>query len=79
MAGLARQTNGLWMSQLARKFSDVAEGSLADKWDLTHDRDPWLTAEFLEARETIAMHWVEEPLSLDLNAHAGRAPRTIKE
>lgn len=79
MARLARQTNGLWMSQVARNLTDVTEGFLVGKRYLNHDRDPFFTAEFLEARETIAMQWVKEPLSLDLIAHAGRASRTIKE
>ena len=48
IAGLARQANGLWMSQAARNLSDAAESSMVGKRYLIHDRDPLFTAEFLE-------------------------------
>jgi putative transposase len=38
VAGLARQANGLWMSQVARNLSDTEEGFLASKTYLIHDR-----------------------------------------
>jgi len=47
IAGLARQVNGLWMSQVTRNLSDAAEGFLVGKHYLIHDRDPLFTAEFL--------------------------------
>jgi len=47
IAGLARQANGLWMSQVARNLTDAAEGFLVGKSYLIHDRDPLFTAEFL--------------------------------
>ena len=37
IAGLARQANGLWMSQVARNLSDAAEGFLVGKRFLIHD------------------------------------------
>lgn len=80
MAGLARQANGLWMSQVARNLSDVGEGFLIGKRYLIHDRDPLFAAEFLE---TLAMSGVQSlklpPCSPNLNAHAERFVRTIKE
>src|SRR5882724_3441185 len=48
IGGLARQVNGLWMSQVARNLTDAAEGFLVGKRYLIHDRDPFFTAEFLE-------------------------------
>jgi hypothetical protein len=45
---LARQTNGLRMSQVARNLSDATDGFLAGKRYLIHDRDPLYTVEFLE-------------------------------
>ena len=40
IARIARQANGLWMSQIARYLSDTAEGFLMGKRYLIHDRDP---------------------------------------
>ena len=80
IAGLARQANGLWMSQVARNLTDAAEGFLVGKRYLIHDRDPLFTAEFLE---TLAASGVQSaklpPDSPNLNAHAERFVRTIEE
>ena len=43
IAGVAREANGLWMSQVARNLSDAAEGFLIGKRYLIHDRDPLFT------------------------------------
>jgi putative transposase len=48
IAGVTREANGLWMSQVARNLSDAAEGFLIGKRYLIHDRDPLFTQEFLE-------------------------------
>ena len=40
IAGVTRGANGLWMSQVARNLSDVAEGFLTGKRYLIHDWDP---------------------------------------
>jgi putative transposase len=45
--GMAATVNGLWMSQIGRKVTDVVEGILLGKRYLIHDRDPLFTAEFL--------------------------------
>jgi putative transposase len=80
IAGLARQANGLWMSQVARNLSDDAEGFLVGKRYLIHDRDPLFTAEFLETLGTSGVQSVKlPPRSPNLNAHAERFVRTIKE
>jgi putative transposase len=80
IAGLARQANGLWMSQVARNLCDAAEGFLVGKRYLIHDRDPLFTAEFLKTVETSGVKSVKlPPRSPNLNAHAERFVRTIKE
>jgi transposase InsO family protein len=79
-AGLARQANGLWMSQIARNLSDSAEGFLLGKRYLIHDRDPLFTAEFLNTLGTSGVQSVMlPPRSPNLNAYAERFVRTIKE
>ena len=40
IAGVAREVNGLGMSQVARNLSDAAEGFLIGKRYLIHDRGP---------------------------------------
>ena len=80
IAGLARQADGLWMSQVARNLSDAAEGFLVGKRYLIHDRDPLFTAEFMETLGTCGVQSVKlPPRSPNLNAHAERFVRTIKE
>jgi len=80
IAGLAKRANGLWMSQVARKLSDAAEGFLLGKRYLIHDRDPLFRAEFLETLGTSGVKSVKlPPRSPNLNAHAERFVRTIKE
>ena len=80
IAGVARQANGLWMSQVARNLTDAGEGFLVGKRYLIHDRDPLFTAEF---QATLAASGVQSvklpPRSPNLNAHAERFVRTIKE
>jgi transposase InsO family protein len=80
IAGLARQATGLWMSQVARNLTDAAEGFLVGKRYLIHDRDPLFTAEFLETLAASGVQSVKLPRrSPNLNAHAERFVRTIKE
>jgi transposase InsO family protein len=80
IAGVARQANGLWMSQVARNLSDAEEGFLVGKRYLIHDRDPLFTAEFLETVETGGVKPVKlPPSSPNLNAQPERFVRTIKE
>ena len=80
IAGIAPLANGLWMSQIARNVTDPEQGILLGKRYLIHDRDPLFTAEFLK---TIADAGVESvklpPRSPNLNAHAERFVRSIRE
>jgi len=80
IGGVARQAKGLWMSQVARNLSDAEEGFLIGKRYLIHDRDPLFTAEFLEILKATGVQSVKlPPRSPNLNAHAERFVRTIKE
>jgi len=80
IGGLARQANGLWINQVARNLNDDEEGFLVGKRYLIHDRDPLFTAEFLEILGTSGVKSVKlPPRSPNLNAHAERFVRTIKE
>ncbi|HMD87194.1 MAG TPA: integrase core domain-containing protein [Terriglobia bacterium] len=80
IAGRARQANGLWMSQVARNLPDATEGFLVGKRYLIHDRDPLFTAEFLAILAASGVQSVKlPPWSPNLNAHAERFVRTIKE
>ncbi len=80
VAGLATKANGFWMSQVARNLSDAAEGFLLGKRYLIHDRDPLFTTEFLETLKISGVELVKlSPRSPNLNAHAERFVRTIKE
>jgi putative transposase len=80
IAGLSRQADGLWMSQVARNLADAAEGFLIGKRYMIHDRDPLFTAEFLDILGTSGVQSVKlPPRSPNLNAHAERFVRTIKE
>ena len=80
IAGMARAANGLWMSQIARNLTDVDAGILTGKRYLIHDRDPLFTAEFLHVIADAGVKSVKlPPRSPNLNAHAERFVRTIKE
>lgn len=80
IAGTAPVVNGLWLSQVARNLTDAVDGVLAGKKYLIHDRDPLFTAEFLKTLEAAGVKSVKlPPRSPNLNAHAERFVRTIKE
>ena len=80
IAGVGAQVNGLWMTQMARNLSDATDGFLIGKRYLIHDRDPLFTAEFLETLEISGMKPVKlPPRAPNLNPHAERFVRTIKE
>jgi putative transposase len=80
IAGVTREANGLWMTQVARNLSDAAEGFLIGKRYLIHDRDPLFTAEFLKTIQASGIESVKLPVrSPNLNAYAERFVRTIKE
>jgi putative transposase len=69
VAGMASSTNGLWMSQIGRNLTDSADGILAGKRYLIHDRDPLFTIEFLNMmRESGVRSVTLPPRSPNLNA-----------
>jgi putative transposase len=80
IAGVTRDANGIWMSQVALNLSDAAEGFLVGKRYLIHDRDPLFTEEFSKIIEVSGIKTMKlPPSSPNLNAHAERFVRTIKE
>jgi len=80
IAGIGAVANGLWMSQIGRNVTDADQGILMGKRYLIHDRDPLLTAEFLNQLAGAGVQSVKlPPRSPNLNAHAERFVRTIKQ
>jgi transposase InsO family protein len=80
IAGIASTANGLWMAQSGRNLTDAVDGILKGKRYLIHDRDPRFTSEFLRlVGETGVASVKLPPRSPNLNAHAERFVRTIKE
>lgn len=80
IAGIAAVANGLWMRQIGRNLTDAVDGILKGKRHLIHDRDPLFTAEFLDMVAEVAVRSAKlPPRSPNLNAHAERFVRTIKE
>ena len=80
IAGIARTANGLWMSQIGRNLTDAVDGILNGKRYLIHDRDPLFTTEFLNMVADFDVESVRlPPRSPNLNAHAERFVRSIKE
>jgi hypothetical protein len=68
------------MSQIGRNLTDAVEGILRDKRYLIHDRDPLFTTEFLTMLAAVGVKSVKlPPRSPNLNPHAERFVRTIKE
>ena len=80
IAGIASSADGLWMSQIGRNLTDAVDGLLKGKRYLIHDRDPLFTTEFLNmlAEGGVASVTIP-PRSPNLNAHAERFVRSIKE
>src|SRR5215469_2282620 len=62
IAGVTRDANGLWMSQVARNLSDAAEGFLIGKRYLIHDHDPLFTEEFAKIIRASGVKSVKLPL-----------------
>lgn len=80
IAGVASAASGLWMNQIGRNLTDENDGILNGKRYLIHDRDPLFTAEFLNLVGSVGVKSVKlPPRSPNLNAHAERFVRTIKE
>ena len=80
IAGVAAAANRFWMTQIGRNVSDAVGGIFTGKRYLIHDRDPLFTAEFLKMLADVGVQSVKlPPRSPNLNAHAERFVRTIKE
>jgi putative transposase len=80
IGGISAAANGLWMSQSARNLTDSVDGLLTGKRYLIHDRDPLFTDEFLRTLKDAGVESVKlPPRSPNLNAHAERFVRSIKE
>ena len=80
IGGIARDPNGLWMSQIGRNLTDAVDGILNGKRYLIHDRDPLFTAEFLSMLADTGVLSVKlPPRSPNLNAYAERFVPSIKE
>ena len=80
IGGIASKANGLWMAQIARNVTDEVDGFFKGKRYLVHDRDPLYTQEFLRTLADIGIESVKlPPRSPNLNAHAERFVRSIKE
>jgi putative transposase len=80
IGGISASANGLWMGQIARNLTDSVDGLLAGKRYLIHDRDPLFTDEFLRTLKDADVESVKlPPRSPNLNAHAERFVRSIKE
>ena len=68
------------MSQIGRNVTDAVDGILTGKRYLIHDRDPLFTAEFKSLIANVGVRAVKvPPNSPNLNAHAERFVRSIKE
>ena len=80
IAGISLQANGFWMSQVGRGATDAVDGILRGKRYLIHDRDPLFTSEFENILASVGIGCVKlPPQSPNLNAHAERFVRSIKE
>ena len=68
------------MSQVSRRATDAVDGVLNGKRFLIHDRDPLFTNEFEGILSSVGVQCVKlPPRSPNLNAHAERFVRSIKE
>ena len=65
---------------MGRHVTDAVDGILNGKRFLIHDRDPLFTAEFRSILTSVGVDCVKlPPRSPNLNAHAERFVRSIKE
>jgi transposase InsO family protein len=80
IAGIASEPDRAWVVQCGRQLTDVVDGFLVGKRYLLHDRDPLFSEPFREALAATGLETVHlPPRSPNLNAHAERYVRTIKE
>jgi transposase InsO family protein len=80
VGGIARQPNGLWMTQIGRNLTDEVDGFFKGKRYLIHDRDPLYTTQFVSMLAEVGIESVKlPPRAPNLNAYAERFVRSIKE
>jgi transposase InsO family protein len=80
IAGITPEPNGVWMKQMARNLTDGLDGFLTGCRYLIHDRANVFTEGFGMILQSSGIESVRLPAcSPNLNAHAERFVRTIKE
>jgi putative transposase len=80
IAGMHPAPDETWMLQMARNLTDETDGFLQGKRYLIHDRDPLYTKQFRTALAGAGVRSIRLPArSPNLNAHAERFVRTIRE
>jgi hypothetical protein len=77
IAGIVSSSDGAWMRQIARNWTDSEDGFLLRTRYLIHDRDPLFTRGFREILDGSGVHPVRLPSrSPNLNAYAERFVRS---
>jgi len=80
IAGIVPEPTGPWITQTTRHLTDSLDGFLNGCRYLIHDRSPLFTKEFVTILQSAGVQSVRlPPRSPNLNAHAERFVRTIKE
>jgi putative transposase len=80
IAGIVPDPDGCWMKQMARNLTDAEDGFLVGTRYLIHDRAPLFTREFRQLLQSGGVSSIRLPAqSPDLNAHAERFVRSIRE
>ncbi|MCP3998429.1 MAG: transposase family protein [bacterium] len=80
ISGITANPNEAWMMQIGRNVTDPVDGFLADKKLLILDRDRKFSIAFRELLGTAGVEVVRlPPRSPNLNAHAERFVRSIKD
>jgi putative transposase len=79
IAGITRQPDDLWMTQMARNLTDVHDGFLRDARHLILDRDPLYSAAFRNLLEDSGVNLVRlQARSPNLNAFAERFVESVR-
>lgn len=80
IAGLTPNPNGAWMTQIARNSTMTEWGFLTPGQQVIHDRDTKFCSTFQETIKAAGVKLVKlPPRSPNLNAHAERWVRSVKE
>lgn len=79
IAGIIREPDGDWMSQVSRNLTNLDDGFLNGSHYLIHDRDPLFTTAFRGVLKSASVETVKlPPRSPNLNAYAERFVRSVK-